>query len=398
MTELSAIRGEESSLYSTTLASLSATASSINSWQSRRHTLDEEVAQIEHTPEVSRLEQLKQGNTSLNTEIEALELQLLEKRSRQRATRAEIKTLENSVAGTLSSYQASEQILDDEIQAFLADQALGPNQDWRRKKKDAAKWMTRSWSQQAHSEQNREGLDEALIAVLEEVNGKTEEAIREQAVAKAEQVALEEGIETWNSVVSKLRSFENTLGKWMKIQQQQRQQEDQQNGDLDNMAEILDIWEETIHELQEHLEYVEKKRWNLLMCSIGAEVAALKLGQAAFTRMLGGQTDEAGLDNREDIEAGTESPEIPFTSSIKTPQDTENEEVDCERAAAADTRRGSARLNVDIKSKSSRPISPVRTYVSRRPVQLESEAEEEEDEDEDDDDAPAADMLISVQR
>lgn len=407
MTELSAIRGEESSLYSTTLASLSATASSINSWQSRRRELDAEVAHIEHTPEVHKLEQLKQDDTSLNTEIEALEIQLLEKRSQQRAIRAEIKTLENSVAGTLSSYQASEQILDNEIQAFLANQALRPNQDWRRKKRDAAKWMARSWSQQAHDEPSRQGLEAALAAVLEEVNSKAEEARREQDVAGAEQVALEEGVEVWNSVVFRLSYFEKTLGKWMKTQQQQQQQrqwEDQQYGGGDANAEILDIWDEMIQELQEHLEYVEEKGWNLLTCSIGAEVAALKLGRTAFTRMLGGQTDEADPDNEED--AGllkTESPHILFTGSIKPKQDIENEEDERGDATTvahpgSATRRGSARLSGDFTFKSARNMSPVRTYVPRRPVQLESENEDYEDEDEDDDDAPDADMLISAQR
>lgn len=408
MIELSTLRAEEARIHSSTLAALTATKGDINIWKSRRQALSGEVAQIEQTPQVTRLQILRKEGLSLDTEIQALELQLSEKRSQQRALRAEVGTLENSVASTLSSYQASKRLLDDEITTFLATeiQSLRLHDNQRNKKDRKARWMTRSWSQETHKDTSEEGLEDALTAALEEVDLGITKARQEQDVAEAEHMALEEGTQIWSDVINEIRKFERALAKWMKQQSSKPKSDMTDESPTSASQDLIHRWNNTIEEIQGHLGYIEGRGWNLLVCCIGAELAALGLGRDAFAAIMDEGNDDAGMvDNVRTTPVEDDAPNIMFTASIekrharsKSTQPNNEQYVhdNAHPKLGLAHRRGSVQVEENGRRGSATQLSPVRTYVAKRPVRLESEDEDDDrDEDEDDDDAPDDDMLIS---
>lgn len=106
----------------------------------------------------------------------------------------------------------------------------------------------------------------------------------EKSIAENEKLALEEGIQMWQVCLKLVTDFEGGL------------REEIANGSIQDEIKLKDQIMKislVIEELRGNLDIAEKKRWNLLICAIGAELEALKEGHNILKRDLTKSEDEA---------------------------------------------------------------------------------------------------------
>ncbi|KAI1465374.1 uncharacterized protein F4812DRAFT_438467 [Daldinia caldariorum] len=103
---------------------------------------------------------------------------------------------------------------------------------------------------------------EGEVAVLE----------RRKATVDKERVALEEGSEIWQQVLTMLIDFETRLNQ--SLQDATKQQDNMESGDPASiLRDQYRALNGTLREVQRLYDYVESRGWNLLIAAIGAELA-----------------------------------------------------------------------------------------------------------------------------
>ncbi|KMQ81530.1 autophagy-related protein 28 [Lasius niger] len=124
---------------------------------------------------------------------------------------------------------------------------------------------------------------EAEIRILE----------RRKACIDAEQQVLEDGGATWQQVMTLVTDFESNLRgitktgthsnatRLDKDKENVPSQEELIRGQLSRMNEI-------VAELGQHMQLAESKRWNLLICAIGAELEAFKEAHSVLKAIIDG--------------------------------------------------------------------------------------------------------------
>ncbi|TQS35348.1 hypothetical protein Golomagni_04233 [Golovinomyces magnicellulatus] len=108
----------------------------------------------------------------------------------------------------------------------------------------------------------------------------------EKSIAENEKTALEEGVQMWEACLKVVTNFEGDL------------REEIANGSIQDEIKLKDQIMKiclVIKELRGNLEIAEKKRWNLLICAIGAELEALKEGHNILKGNLEKFQDEVPL-------------------------------------------------------------------------------------------------------
>ena len=145
-----------------------------------------------------------------------------------------------------------------------------------------------------------------LEDAAEQVNMQADLLKEANTAATAEQAALTAGIDIWTEVLEGIRTFEKTLALHLRRRAGTRQASTRgSSGAGMTDTEVLEFMEQTMAELEARLAYVEEQGWNLLVCAIGAEVQAFRLGREMLTEMLevaggsGGRggTGDGGTDN-----------------------------------------------------------------------------------------------------
>jgi len=115
--------------------------------------------------------------------------------------------------------------------------------------------------------------------------------IRKEEV-DGEREALEEGLSAWRLCVDDISDFEDDLRRQMKSNASPGS--DILKGQIEKMAQIIGFLEEKMH-------LAESKRWNLLICAVGAELAAFREGQEILKGALDMVESQNGLEqSRED--------------------------------------------------------------------------------------------------
>jgi len=277
MTELATLRNDESSLIHEELHNIEANSANIRAWQTQRERLEQEIDNLQQTSESIQVRRLEEDNAALDNQIEALEIQLAELQSRRRAGRLELEAGRNRVNATLSSYRASLNLVDRDVTTFLA--GFGKTQDMRGSQTTTARWMSQTGGQES-----RMTLDDAA-----EQSSTQADLLKEaNTAAKAEQAALTAGIDVWTEVLDGIRTFEKTLALHLRRRGEERQASLHGSASPGtNDAEVLELMDSTMAELETRLLYVEEQGWNLLVCAIGAEVQAFGLGREILAEMLG---------------------------------------------------------------------------------------------------------------
>ena len=128
---------------------------------------------------------------------------------------------------------------------------------------------------------------------------------------RQEKAALTAGIDVWTEVLDDIRTFEKTLALHLRSRGQGRQTMSRTSaGKGMTDAEVLELMDQTMAELEARLAYVEEQGWNLLVCAIGVEVQAFGLGREMLAEMLGvgggsggGHGNDDGGTNIDDVGA-----------------------------------------------------------------------------------------------
>jgi len=354
MTELASLRCNESHIISEELHNVEANSATIRAWQTQRARLEKEIDHLQQTPESVQLRKLEEDNAALDNQIEALEIQLAELQSRRRAGRLEVQAGKNRVNATLSSYYAALELVDRDVDAFLA--GFNQSRDMRGSQTTAARWM---------SQTGGSGVRMTLKDAAEKVSTQADLLREANTAATAEQAALTAGIEVWTEVLNGIRTFEKTLALHLRRCGEPRKNIARGGTEGTTDEEVLELMDQTMAGLEARLAHVEEQGWNLLVCAIAAEVQAFGLGREMLAQMLG-------------VERGPGSRETGISGAHCSPE-SEGSELH-HRRRSRDVR--ASNLHDDASEGSDVASSPLTEFTSTlRPRYAEGSGDDEPDDD-----------------
>jgi len=265
MLELSDLKLEEQEVLNVVLDERKNKAQQAQKYRERRAKLQNEIDSIHDGKESRRVQTLREEGDAVQSQINSMELQLEDLRSKRRAISMELSRLENTVQSKLSSYTGSLKLLDSKIERALAEVPSA---------------MTTSVpSVFLTLAKHRRTLE----MMAEHMNDEEALLKSRQDGAKMEQEALEAGAAIWEEIVSEITFFEGRLKhEIMRLSQPaghlNNETEDRPSGDQ-SVDGLVDQLERVAQSLQVKLEEAETNSWNLLVCAIGAELEALRQGR-----------------------------------------------------------------------------------------------------------------------
>jgi hypothetical protein len=299
MSDLLSLREEERRLIQSRIQQRQDTIAEIDTFANKKERLEKTISDIENDREGKRARELKGEAKSLEQEIEELELKLADMKARHRHIIQEVSRIENSVDAKLSSYKESLSIVDIEISRYLGSpplQPLRPDVDRSSFYSLHPKRRTLEMARD-HWRTEQTELKERLHNVDLEI------------------AALDDGGPLWQSVVKEISAFERRLKGEM---QQSIILSKSMLPDVENLADqqeqgkrIIADLEITTRLIEEKLEVAEEKDWRLLVCSIGAELQALREAQSLLKQAF-------------DYEQPTEGKESPPIFGTAVNNDNEN--------------------------------------------------------------------------
>lgn len=269
MTELSDLRLEEQEVLEVALRERNNRTQQAQRYTERRIKLRQEIDAIQDDPQSKRVNALRGEGEAVQEQINNMELQLEELRSKQRAVNSELSRLENSVQAKLSSYTGSLKLLESEIQQAVAEAPITPLPS-------------------AGSSSMFLALPEirrTLEMMVELVNEETDQLRSRQSSARAEQEALEAGAAMWQEVVDVVSSFETQLRREItqlsppgKLIADDEDSESAHARSTASMDDLIHHLVRVVGLLEAKLKEAEVNGWNLLVCAVGAELEALREG------------------------------------------------------------------------------------------------------------------------
>ena len=229
----------------------------------QRTVLDDKIYKIKHQESSAGLQSELQ---KVEQEIRELENTLFELKARHRHLTTRLREEESAKGSKLSSYNESVRLNDTQTRTFLRHppiaQGLRPNF---------------TGGMYALKPERR-----TLQMAQEQWTSEMEVLDLQKSDVKNEKAALEEGSALWRDVVQRITGFEKEL----KIQTRDLSQSQLQSYSGDptlakmgletSMHVILTKLSTLTSELERDLKLAEDRNWNLLICSIGAELAALE--------------------------------------------------------------------------------------------------------------------------
>lgn len=297
--QLASVKAEELNYLDEDLQDLNGIVGQTDAWAKKRARLEQKIQDIEQgESSASRTQALHTEASNLEREIRQKEKELAALKARHRSVVQELENGENAVEAKLSSYKASLAILDKSVAAFLARPP-----DTNHVTLSASSYLSlpprRRTLEMAHEFWAEEHT--RLIDKCEEVD--------------IERAALDEGAILWNDVVKKITSFETALQDMM--QGGSRSQSPQK---------IFAKMDATIKYLEEKVDFVRSRDWNLLFLAIAAELEAFKQGKAVLEDALGMKKSKKGkekaVESLVDTDGvGHESEEEVSRSAIRIPKD-----------------------------------------------------------------------------
>ena len=267
---LSAVKDEELYGLGDDVREKDQTLEQIDEWEKKRRGLQEAQTSVESNEDTVRVQRLQQEADALQQEINAVELQLLDMRTRRRKITRKVAAIDNSVQAKMASYTSSLRMLEEDVQKFLF---VSPTET-----------STRAMSQDGKASMwqlppKRRTLDMARQQWTEE----REIVVRQCESVEHEKAALNEGAALWKDVVSQLTNFERRLR--MEMTKQSAASSD--SGASDGLREVFDHMQSLTETLETKLELAKGRSWNLLIAAIGAELDALKQGRQLLENVLG---------------------------------------------------------------------------------------------------------------
>jgi hypothetical protein len=280
--ELTAVKSEEEALVKRSLKSTESTLQRLDFWDQKKTGLQKEIETIQHQDIEAKTQSLQTEADKLQEEITETEQKLNRMRQRHAHLLEQISQIENSVQSRLSSYVTSLNILEDEIQQWLA-RPPSPSAHPRSRSPKQADFYTLSANRRTldiarnHWKDQRTSLD------------------RQRKTIRREKRALEQGALVWKEVVTEITSFERLLQKEMTSLKP--------NG----MQRLLAKMDDVIVVVEEKLETATQKNWNLLIACIGAELEAFRQGRNILQQAAGQPLDSPETRNEDMLGSEYES-------------------------------------------------------------------------------------------
>ncbi|KIX07547.1 uncharacterized protein Z518_02200 [Rhinocladiella mackenziei CBS 650.93] len=239
--------------------------------ESRRKLLQDEIEKI----------QAETGATSLRSEVQQvehdireLENTLFELRARHRQLQNQVRELESSKDSKLSSFKESFILNENQVKRFLRQPPVPQSLSTAR---DPGMYALKP------ERRSLQGAQDQWTSEIEMLN------LRKSDVENEKQ-ALEVGSKLWREAVHRIREFEKELRTQTNNLSQPQLHSTTGGGDTfatgqsttaaaagdTSLQVVLNKLSSLITSLQQDLAYAESKNWNLLICSIGAELAAFE--------------------------------------------------------------------------------------------------------------------------
>jgi hypothetical protein len=212
---------------------------------------------------------LQKEERELESEIRELEERLMQMRARKNWIGERIREGVNRREARLSSYRGALREVESEVKEFL-----------RRPPIERSIVMGREEGFTALPPARR-----TLGLASEWWNKELDSLSARKIAAEAEKGALDEGAEIWTSTIEVVTGFEEDLRRQMASNLAQ---------DTAGLREQVSKMGEVIEKLEHNLGIAESKRWNLLVCAVGAELEAFKEGEAILRGSLGMSPSQKG--------------------------------------------------------------------------------------------------------
>lgn len=286
MKQLSLIKNEEFGLLNIEREDNDSDLHHVETWESKRKCLTEKIDAIHNSEHGSQAQQLSIEEQTLQEDINNMETQLNELRSRHRAVRMKLSSLNNSVQAKLSSYKSSMSMLDAELREFLArSPPPQPNQ-----------LLSNS------SYYSLPAARRTLNMALEHITNDQESVRVRQEAINLELEALEEGSVVWKDVISEITGFEmhlrHEISKFdeMTVSSADHNSIKSTNTSPARVDRLLSRLDQTLSFLESKFRLAEARNWKLLVCCIGAELEACRQGREVFRQTASLSVGEASHD------------------------------------------------------------------------------------------------------
>lgn len=270
MRQLALLKGEEMQVLSAQQQESHVAEEQVAGWQRKRGELEEAIAHIGTSEQGARSQELQGESEALQEQINELERQLLELKSKQRAVLLELSTIENAVQSKLSSYRASLTMLDKEARHFL-------------EKPSRFKGSSEPNALFLSLPPKRRTLEMAM----QHLTSMRRDLEEQHAQAEVERDALEQGLTVWQDVVDRVQTFERELREEMgQFDRASRHPDADPHTNQLTIQRRLSEMDETISYLESKLSFVEERGWKLLQCAIAAELDAFSKGRELLATVL----------------------------------------------------------------------------------------------------------------
>ncbi|KAL1976705.1 hypothetical protein VTN31DRAFT_2987 [Thermomyces dupontii] len=276
MHEMLSLKEEERKVISSRIEERRKAIAEVDGFAAKREGLQKTISDIQHSQDGDRTDELKREARDLEREIAEMESKLAELKARHRHLTDEISQTENAVESKLSSYKESLSLLEKEVERYLRAPPLGGPL-----RRDSQGTTFYSLNPKRRTlEMAREHWQQEQIE-LRKRQRRVEREIR----------ALNEGGPVWQSVINEVTAFEKRLKREI-AQLASTDQADGASANQEHAQKMIRDMDDVIHHLEEKLDLASDKDWNLLVCSIGAELEAFKEAQAMLRRLLPHSEDD----------------------------------------------------------------------------------------------------------
>ncbi|KAL3418534.1 autophagy-related protein 28 [Phlyctema vagabunda] len=248
-----------------------------------------------------QIEELRNEERAVDNEMREMEDRLLQMRARKQWLRGRISEKVNRKEARLSSYRGALRDAELEVKEFL-----------KRPPVDVSPAVLETEEESFMAlPPNRRTLGMAREWWNKEISGLR---TRKSSVGK-EQLALEEGAQLWQDSARAVMEFEDDL---------RAQMAKGAGSDGSLLRQQVDKMAAVIQKLEEGLKTAEDKRWNLLICAVGAEVAAFKEGEMILRGALGmldpGWQEENGTEGHGENGHADDETENEVPASLLSPE------------------------------------------------------------------------------
>ncbi|KIW71885.1 hypothetical protein PV04_00113 [Phialophora macrospora] len=279
MREFAALKQDELALIDQEVVARDDAIKQASDLRDRRQLLENDIHKIKSAENPAGL---RSQVEAVEREIQQLEATLFELKSKHRVLVNQLREVESSRDSELSSYTASLALNDNQVKSFLKRppvlQSLNASHDP---------------GMYALKPERR-----TLQMAQEQWSNEVEALARRKVSVENEKRALEEGSELWHDAMRRIREFEKDLKthtRELAAQSQSQLHQSSLEGEATgpatsgdgSMTVVLAKLSALISSLEEDFQHAEANSWNLLICAIGAELAAFEQARTLLQETAG---------------------------------------------------------------------------------------------------------------